>query len=190
MAMMSRAELVAVIQDDDLPPATPDWLLQAIDLQAEHPNLGLIAGMVGQVQGGPDTGRWGKARGRHVKQIPYADSKGRPFMFVSWANIGPFLLRRSIFLKAGMFHTSFSCRGDPGIGFDYEYGIRLWKKKYEVGLTIMPQLALHHSVSCSLPERPAQVLASKLDCCACCCALACCPWVCCPWVCWSRLVFE
>jgi hypothetical protein len=28
-------------------------------------------------------------------------------------------------------------RGDPGIGFDYEYGIRLWKKKFEVGLTIM-----------------------------------------------------
>jgi hypothetical protein len=28
LAMMSRAELVAVIQDDDLPPATPDWLLQ------------------------------------------------------------------------------------------------------------------------------------------------------------------
>ena len=137
LAMMSRAETVAVIQDDDLPPATPDWLLQAFDLQREYPKLGLIAGMVGQIQGGPDTGRWGKQRGRHVRQIPYSDSKGRPFMFVSWANIGPFILRRSIFLKVGMFHQSFSCRGDPGIGFDYEYGIRLWKKKYEVGLTIM-----------------------------------------------------
>jgi len=135
--MMSRAELVAVIQDDDLPPAVPDWLRQARDLQQEHPRLGLIAGMVGQIQGGPDTGRWGKARGRHVRQIPYSDSKGRPFMFVSWANIGPFLLRRSIFLASGMFHQSFSCRGDPGIGFDYEYGIRLWRRKYEVGLTIM-----------------------------------------------------
>ena len=36
-----------------------------------------------------------------------------------------------------MFHQSFSCRGDPGIGFDYEYGIRLWKRGFEVGLTIM-----------------------------------------------------
>ena len=132
-----RRYIVAVIQDDDLPPLTPAWLTQAMDLQREHPKLGLIAGMVGQVQGGPDTGRWGKARGRHVKNIPYFDSKGRPFMFVSWANIGPFLLRRSIFLKAGMFHQSFSCRGDPGIGFDYEYGIRLWKRGFEVGLTIM-----------------------------------------------------
>ena len=41
----------------------------------EHPKLALIAGLVGQVQGGSDTGRWGKARGRHVRQIPYADSK-------------------------------------------------------------------------------------------------------------------
>ena len=162
LAMMSRAELVAVIQDDDLPPATPDWLLQARDLQAEHPNLGLIAGMVGQVQGGPDTGRWGKARGRHVKQIPYADSKGRPFMFVSWANIGPFLLRRSIFLKAGMFHTSFSCRGDPGIGFDYEYGIRLWKKKYEVGLTIM-QFRYHQGSSRSSGTRASSGAKQRRD---------------------------
>jgi len=32
-----------------------------MDLQREHPKLGLIAGMVGQVQGGPDTGRWARA---------------------------------------------------------------------------------------------------------------------------------
>jgi len=36
----------------------------------------------------------------------------------------------------GGFYEAFSCRGDPGIGFDYEFGIRLWKQGYQVGLTI------------------------------------------------------
>ena len=52
-------------------------------------------------------------------------------MFVSWANIGPFVLKRDAFLSSGMFHDSYSCRGDPGIGFDYEYGIRLWRNNRE-----------------------------------------------------------
>ena len=51
-----------------------------------------------------------------------------------------------------MFHQSFSCRGDPGIGFDYEYGIRLWKKKFEVGLTIM-QFRYHQGSSRSSGTR-------------------------------------
>ena len=63
LALMSRAQIVAVIQDDDLPPSEPNWLIQAEDNFYEHRKLALIAGLVGQIQGGPDTGRWGKQRG-------------------------------------------------------------------------------------------------------------------------------
>lgn len=28
---------------------------------------------------------------------------------------------------------NFSCPGDPGIGFDYEYSLRTWWKGYQVG---------------------------------------------------------
>jgi hypothetical protein len=162
LALMSRAQIVAVIQDDDLPPLEPNWLIQAEDNFYEHKNLALIAGLVGQIQGGPDTGRWGKQRGRHVKQIPYYDKKGRPFMFVSWANIGPFVLKRDAFLMSGMFHDSYSCRGDPGIGFDYEYGIRLWRNNKEVALTIM-QFRYHVGASRSSGTRSSVAMKTRRD---------------------------
>jgi hypothetical protein len=162
LALMSRAQIVAVIQDDDLPPTEPNWLIQAEDNFYEHKKLALIAGLVGQIQGGPDTGRWGKQRGRHVKQIPYYDSKGRPFMFVSWANIGPFVLKRDAFLSTGMFHDSYSCRGDPGIGFDYEYGIRLWRNNKEVALQIM-QFRYHVGSSRSSGTRSSTSMKSRRD---------------------------
>ena len=162
LALMSRAQIVAVIQDDDLPPSEPNWLIQAEDNFYEHRKLALIAGLVGQIQGGPDTGRWGKQRGRHVKQIPYYDSKGRPFMFVSWANIGPFVLKRDAFLSAGMFHDSYSCRGDPGIGFDYEYGIRLWRNNKEVGLQIM-QFRYHVGSSRASGTRSSASMKTRRD---------------------------
>jgi hypothetical protein len=162
LALMSRAQIVAVIQDDDLPPTEPNWLIQAEDNFYEHKKLALIAGLVGQIQGGPDTGRWGKQRGRHVKQIPYYDSKGRPFMFVSWANIGPFVLKRDAFLSSGMFHDSYSCRGDPGIGFDYEYGIRLWRNNREVALQIM-QFRYHVGASRTSGTRSSTNMKTRRD---------------------------
>jgi len=68
--------------------------MQAWELFTSHPKLALIGGLTGQIQGGPGTGRFGKQRARHVRQIPYVDAAGRPFMFVSWVNMGPFLLKR------------------------------------------------------------------------------------------------
>jgi hypothetical protein len=67
---------------------------QAWELFTSQPKLALIGGLTGQIQGGPGTGRFGKQRARHVRQIPYVDAAGRPFMFVSWVNMGPFLLKR------------------------------------------------------------------------------------------------
>jgi hypothetical protein len=74
--------------------AEPQFVTQAWELFTSHPKLALIGGLTGQIQGGPGTGRFGKQRARHVRQIPYVDAAGRPFMFVSWVNMGPFLLKR------------------------------------------------------------------------------------------------
>eukprot|EP00854_Cymbomonas_tetramitiformis_P007281 gene7281-8670_t len=150
LVRMASAEYIVLLQDDDIPPPVPQFLDQGAELFQTLPRLALIGGMTGQIQGGPNSGRFGKPRGNHprgnhprgnhVKMIPIKDAKGRPFMFVSWVNMGPFLLRRSVFLHAGAFIPSFSCRGDPGIGFDYEYGIRLWKLGFQArptGLTMM-----------------------------------------------------
>ena len=85
---MSRAQIVAVIQDDDLPPTEPNWLIQAEDNFYEHKKLALIAGLVGQIQGGPDPGRWGKQRGRPVTPTPEDDSQGSTVRVVPWGKIG------------------------------------------------------------------------------------------------------
>ena len=70
-------------------------------------------------------------------KIPWRDPKSNiPFMFVYKVNMGPMMARRSAFLKLGMYHPGFSCAGDPGIGFDYEFSIRAWKLGYKVGLTV------------------------------------------------------
>jgi hypothetical protein len=41
-----------------------------------------------------------------------------------------------------MFNMNFSCRGDPGIGFDYEFSLRTWWKGYQVGL-FKPDFVYH-----------------------------------------------
>lgn len=74
--------------------AEATWIEQAWGLFEQFPKLGLIGGLNGQIQGGPDTGRYGKQRARHVRQIPLKDNMGLPFMFVTWVNMGPFILRR------------------------------------------------------------------------------------------------
>jgi len=48
--------------------------------------------------------------------------------------MGPVLAPRASFLASGMFHTNFSCPGQPGIGFDYEYSVRMWHSGQTVGL--------------------------------------------------------
>ena len=44
------------------------------------------------------------------------------------------IVRRAEFMQMGMFHTGFSCVGDAGIGFDYEFSIRTWKNQFTAGL--------------------------------------------------------
>ena len=61
-----------------------------------------------------------------MSEISTRDGFGEQFMFVTVVNIGPFVMDRAFFLASGMFNANFSCRADPGIGFDYEYAIRSW----------------------------------------------------------------
>jgi hypothetical protein len=46
----------------------------------------------------------------------------------------PLQIRQSWFAHLGNFQTNFSCPGDPGIGFDFEYSVRLWNAGAHVAL--------------------------------------------------------
>jgi hypothetical protein len=55
-----------------------------------------------------------------------------PFDFMYKVNASPLILRRSTFLRLGMFNQGFSCPGQAGITFDFEYSIRMWKHNAKV----------------------------------------------------------
>ena len=92
--------------------------------------LGLVGGFTGTIQGGPMTDKYGVRRA----QIKFRSGFRQPFMFATLVNMGPFLIRRSFFVESGMFNGNFSCRGEAGIGFDYEYALRTWYLGYHVGV--------------------------------------------------------
>ncbi|QDZ22835.1 hypothetical protein HOP50_08g53840 [Chloropicon primus] len=41
---------------------------------------------------------------------------------------------RDVFLELGGFYKNLSCPGEPGIGFDFEYSVRLWYNNFQVAL--------------------------------------------------------
>eukprot|EP00899_Mesostigma_viride_P026293 jgi/Mesvir1/6849/Mv09022-RA.1 len=134
---LASQEVVAIIQDDDSPPATPRWLLSAASLFDQFPKMGMIGGHAGRMDFPGDmdwTGRiQGPKYGPGFLQIDHVSATGNiPFMFVYKVNAAPLLLRRKLFLELGMFNTKLSCPGESGIGFDYEYSIRLWYNGYQV----------------------------------------------------------
>ena len=123
LAKLSRGELIVFMQDDDLPSPRPNWFNFAKSLFAKNPKLGLVGGFTGTIQGGPLTDKYGVEK----KAIKYKTSFGNnKFMFVTLVNMGPFVTRSNFFLESGMFSANYSCRGEAGIGFDYEFSLRTW----------------------------------------------------------------
>ena len=54
--------------------------------------------------------------------------------FVLWCNIGPFMIRKSVIDKIGVFDLDYSEVGELGIGFDSEYTFRANLHNYRVML--------------------------------------------------------
>lgn len=147
LTKFADSELMVYLQDDDLGARNLDWLSKAKLLFDSFPDMALLGGFRGRM----DFGTTMDSR-KHLIQgpkfgvpsdnprccykIPWKDPKtGIPLMFVYKVNMGPMMARRSLFMKLGMYHPGFSCPGDPGIGFDFEFSIRTWKAGYRVGLT-------------------------------------------------------
>uniref|UniRef100_A0A061S107 Glycosyltransferase 2-like domain-containing protein n=1 Tax=Tetraselmis sp. GSL018 TaxID=582737 RepID=A0A061S107_9CHLO len=145
LAKLARGELLVFLQDDDAPKEV-SWLLRAQSLFRHYPELHLLGGNRGRMDSGkiideelnyvngPKYGPSTLSR-TCCRNISTADPKtGVKFMFVYKINMGPMIVPRHSFLSSGMFHTALSCAGDPGIGFDYEYSIRMWYSGQAVGL--------------------------------------------------------
>ena len=156
LARMTQAPLLAFIQDDDAPRNGTTWLAEAARLMGAKPDLGLLGGKTGRVDPrgsgveikarrenvpgyipGPTWQADGPKFGRGHDKLLKRDADpatGIKYMTVYKVNASPLITRRALFLRVGMFHPGLSCPGDAGIGFDFEYSVRLWYHGYAIGL--------------------------------------------------------
>lgn len=122
----ASAEIVCLVQDDDIIPYETDWLSSALTQFDIYPALAVIGGFMGFHSFHPDpniaTPVWGPA----------------PFQFVYHVNIGPYFIRKQHYEKLGGWDYSFSRAGEPGICFDNELCLRAWLNGYQVGYSFVP----------------------------------------------------
>ena len=122
----SRAEIVCLVQDDDVIPEGRSWLHSVLRQFNTDPQLAIIGGFMGFHSFHPDPKIakpiWGPA----------------PFQFVHHVNIGPYFIRKEHYEALDGWDYSFSRVGEPGICFDNEMCLRAWISGYRVGYSFVP----------------------------------------------------
>jgi glycosyltransferase involved in cell wall biosynthesis len=122
----ASAEIICLVQDDDIIPSETDWLDCALEEFKKHPNLAIIGGFMGFPGVDPDPEGmkrlWGEV----------------PFQFVAHVNIGPYFIRKQHYEALGGWDFSFSRAGEPGICFESEICLRAWLDGYRVGYRFVP----------------------------------------------------
>jgi glycosyltransferase involved in cell wall biosynthesis len=122
----ARADIVCLVQDDDLIPGENDWLESALGQFSDNPRLAILGGFMGFESFDPDPAKAKRIWG------------GNEFRFVHHVNIGPYFIRRQSYEALGGWEYSFSEVGEPGICFDNELCLRAWMNDYQVGYSFVP----------------------------------------------------
>ena len=136
---LARGEFICLLQDDSIPPLTPQWFHQAMALFDKFTNLVILGGFLA-FHGLESRNTLSKGLSPGDITSVYTDSSllktrvGIPFMFVEAVNIGPVFIRKDFFLSTiGGFDFQYSTVGWPGIHFDIEMSLRTWLKGGQVG---------------------------------------------------------
>jgi glycosyltransferase involved in cell wall biosynthesis len=122
----ARAEIVCLVQDDDLIPRDNGWLDTVLEQFADDPKLAIVGGFMGFDSFDPDPAKAKRIWG------------GSQFRYVHHVNIGPYFIRRRSYEALGGWEYSFSQVGEPGIGYDNELCLRAWLNDCHVGYTFVP----------------------------------------------------
>jgi glycosyltransferase involved in cell wall biosynthesis len=134
----ARGEIVCLMQDDDRPPKEGSWLAEAADVFTHYPRLAVLGCWCGFNSYFSDeyNAPWlPPDQGRILSLDP---NTLLPLMFVENVNIGPYLIRKSVYEQLGGFDLRFSAPGEPGITFEAEYCYRVWRNGYQVALSDIP----------------------------------------------------
>jgi hypothetical protein len=145
-ASLARGQIIAVLQDDDIPPQSGAWLEQALALFERYPKLAVLGGHQGwtlDLSPPPAASvRWRAVHGyreahrfAYARDIPFRDpATSTPFMFVQGVSIGPILYRREVFLELGGFSLDYSAPGEVGMLVDHELSLRAWLAGHQVAV--------------------------------------------------------
>ena len=131
----TRAEIVCIIQDDDVVPADHLWVKEALDEFARYPRLGVYGAFAAYMSPPKDSGDPKKP------DFSFKDSilhKRVPFRFVASVNVGPYFMRTACYSQMGGFDLCFSKPGQAGVGFDEEFGFRCWLNGWQCGYMHQP----------------------------------------------------
>jgi glycosyltransferase involved in cell wall biosynthesis len=141
---LARGELVAVLQDDDIPPENPSWVADAITLFQKFPKLAVLGcwnGAMLNLQNQEDWIEYSVGPGylsmpaSRERSIDLMEPESRlPFQFIETVGIGPIFFRRADFEALGGFDIQLSRPGEPGIWLDYDICLRAWLSGRQVGV--------------------------------------------------------
>ena len=170
MAQLARGELIALAQDDTLPPSSIGWVdgvLATFEAMPRLAALGLHRGAtrlwptamppteLGQLSSAGAT-RWppevGGACNASSSAAGGADAISRPpqphatsqVTFAASLALDPLVVRRGAFASLGGLNESYSARGAPGLGMEEELVARLWEAGHRVGVACPSKGRLFH----------------------------------------------
>ena len=148
----SRASFVCLMQDDDIPPESDEWVCHAMSLFDADPRLAVLGGFHGILLDaeGKETGvygcRDGKWSDRGVKDIPTMTATGIPFMHVAGVTTSPTFIRRRAFIELLGFDLDFGAAGESAPFFVPELCLRAWMNDWHIGLYGLPPMAFERQI--------------------------------------------
>ncbi|GIL69435.1 hypothetical protein Vretimale_13528 [Volvox reticuliferus] len=127
-ARLARGKYLVVWQDDQVPPANGQWLVNMIKIFDAHPQLGVLGMNCYRLcKHHEPTNRWG-----------WSNWAPDPVTGVKWTyaqtvDFAPMAIRASIFEAVGGLDEGSSRAGDCGIWGDWELSTRVWMDGWQVG---------------------------------------------------------
>lgn len=124
---MTSADFVVLLQDDDLPPASSNWVTAGTALFDADPDLDVLSGFIGQLWDSSGAGaEFGESQSDHgglrrgpTQRIPtVSPATGAPFMYAECGWAAPLWIRSSAVRRTGGLDIDLFAAGQPGVWQD------------------------------------------------------------------------
>lgn len=148
--LSSRAEILCILQDDDIPPLNDEWVLNALNLFKRYPDLVILGANGGNILDRKDNtfenyNSYGyspeirdltnRKRDNKIKKIHKGiKHENINFMFIHAVNIGPLFIRKNFYLESGGYKIDHIGIGNTAIFMDWEMCLNAWKMNKCVAL--------------------------------------------------------